>query len=160
MKYFLTFVIFLTALKLQAQLNDNLTDGNFSATPSTQASDAQWELYSNLNFNTSSANYVDIYLMADQANLLSGSLNGYFVRIGGTTDEISLYRKVAGTAVKIIDGTDGICNVSNNTLKIKVIRTASNDWTLSRDITGTGTGYFTEGTINDATIATSSFFGI
>ncbi|TXI83843.1 MAG: hypothetical protein E6Q38_02795 [Crocinitomicaceae bacterium] len=196
MKYFLTFVIFLTALGLQAQLNDNFTDGNFSAnpawigddsvytvvdvagdmhlrsnklqtnssfylaTPSAQASNAQWELFTNLTFNTSSANYVDIYLMADQSNLLGGTLNGYFVRIGGTTDEISLYRKVAGTAVKIIDGTDGVTNVSNNTLKIKVIRTSANDWTLSRDITGTGTSYFTEGTINDATIATSSFFGI
>jgi hypothetical protein len=196
MKYFLTIVIFLIAQALQAQVNDNFTDGNFSAnpawigddsvytvvdvagdmhlrsnkvqtnssfylaTPSTQASNAQWELYTNLVFNTSSANYVDIYLMADQANLLSGTLNGYFVRIGGTTDEISLFRKVAGTAVKIIDGTDGVTNVTNNTLKIKVIRTSANDWTLSRDITGTGTSYFTEGTINDATIAASSFFGL
>lgn len=196
MKYFLTFVVFLTALRLQAQLNDNFTDGNFTvnpawmgddsvytvvdvagnmrlrsnktqinssfylATPSSVATNAQWELFTNLTFNTSSANYVDIYLTADQSNLLSGTLNGYFVRIGGTTDEISLYRKVAGAAVKIIDGLDGTTNTSNNNLKIKVTRSATNDWILYRDLTGTGASYFSEGTINDATITSSSYFGV
>jgi hypothetical protein len=40
--------------------------------------------------------------------------NGYFVRIGGTPDEISLYRDDAGVAVKIIDGTDGRAQVNSS----------------------------------------------
>ena len=145
----------------QLRSNKLLPNSSFYlATASTLSTDAQWEFFVNLNLNTSSANYTDIYLTADQSNLLSPSLSGYFVRIGGTTDEISLYRKVSGAATKIIDGADGITNTSINTLKIKVICTASNDWTLSRDITGTGISFFTEGTINDASVTGSSFFGI
>jgi len=132
----------------------------YLSTPSSQSTDAQWEFYTHLAFNTSSANYVDIYLIADQSNLFSASLNGYFVRIGGTSDEISLYRRVSGTAVEIIDGTDGVTNISNNILKIKITRSISDDWVLDRDITGTGTSYFNEGTVNDATINASNYFGI
>ncbi|MDP4866726.1 MAG: hypothetical protein NWR53_08710, partial [Crocinitomicaceae bacterium] len=79
----------------QLRSNKLLPNSSFYlATASTLSTDAQWEFFVNLNLNTSSANYTDIYLTADQSNLLSPSLSGYFVRIGGTTDEISLYRKV------------------------------------------------------------------
>jgi len=132
----------------------------FLATPSTQLTSGQWEFFIQLQFNTSSLNYVDIYLTSDQSNLMSPTLSGYFVRIGGTTDEVSLYRKVAGTATKIMDGADGVTNTSNNTLKIKVKCSATNDWTLERDITGTGTAYVLEGTVNDAVLSSSSFFGV
>lgn len=132
----------------------------YLSTPSALAVDGQWEFYTNLSFNTSSANYVDVYMTSNQANLLSGTISGYFVRIGGTTDEISLYKKVAGVATKIIDGVDGVTNVSNNFLKIKVTRSATNEWKLERDITGTGGSYVSEGIITDATVVGSSFFGI
>jgi hypothetical protein len=132
----------------------------YLSTPSTIANDCQWEFYINLQFNTSSANYVDVFLMSDNANLLSAGINGYFVRIGNTQDEISLYKRVAGVNTKIIDGVDGVTNFSNNVLKIKVIRDASNLWSLERDNTGTGNSYFLEGTVADADVTTSSFFGI
>lgn len=131
----------------------------YLSTPSTLASDAQWEFYSNLQFSTSSANYVDVFLTADNANLFSATLNGYFVRLGGTTDEICLYKKVAGINTKIIDGIDGVTNSSNNTIKIKVTCTALGEWKLERDLSGTGNSYFTEGLITDVTLTTSSFFG-
>ena len=41
-----------------------------------------------MNFNPSNANYTDIYLVSDNP-VLTGSLNGYFVRLGNTTDEVS-----------------------------------------------------------------------
>lgn len=131
----------------------------YLSTASSTMNDTQWEFFTQLQFNTSSANYVDIFLSSDNANLLAAGLNGYFVRIGGTADEICLYKKVAGVNTKIIDGTDGVTNVSNNTLKIKVTRTAAGDWALSRDISGTGASYVAEGSINDLTFTTSSFFG-
>lgn len=144
------------------QLRSNKTIASTSfylSTPSAQAVDGQWEFYTGLNFQTSSANYVDIYLTSNQANLLSATISGYFVRIGGTTDEISLYKKVAGVATKIIDGVDGTTNLSNNILKLKVTCSATNEWKLERDLSGTGSSYFTEGLITDATVTTSSFFG-
>ncbi len=145
------------------QLRSNKTIPSTSfylATPSTQAQEGQWEFFTSLQFNTSSANYVDVYLTADQSNLMAANLNGYFVRIGGTTDEISLFKKVNGVATKIIDGTDGITNTSVNNLKIKVTRTSLGDWKLARDVTGTGNSFFQEGVINDVALSTSAFFGV
>lgn len=132
----------------------------YLSTPSTLVNDCQWEFYVNLQFNTSSANYVDVYLISNSADLKAASFNGYFVRIGNTADEVSLYRRTGSTSTMIINGTDGVTNFSNNILKIKVVRTASNVWTLERDITGTGNDYFLEGTVTDATHLTSSHFGI
>lgn len=131
----------------------------YLSTSSTLATNCQWEFWVNLQFNTSSANYVDIYLTSDQANLMAATINGYFVRLGNTTDDVCLYKKVNGTATKIIDGIDGILNTSNTTLKVKVVRDASNNFTLSRDMGATG-NYTVEGSIIDASSTSSSFFGV
>jgi Lamin Tail Domain/Bacterial Ig-like domain len=102
-----------------------------------------------------------VFLTASASDLTLTNTTGYFVRIGGTLDEICLYRKDASGAVtKIIDGVDASTNTSNNTLKIRVVRNAANLWTLSRDVTGTGASYFTEGTVTDVTFSASAFFGI
>lgn len=143
------------------QLRSNNTTANstfYISTASSQALNGQWEFNVNLQFNTSSANFVDVYLMSYNANMVSA--NGYFVRIGGTPDEISLYRSTGATSNIMINGTDGVTNSSNNTLKIKVTRDVNNVWTLERDISGTGSSYVTEGTAVDNTFTTSSFFGI
>lgn len=131
----------------------------FITTPSVKALDARWEILVTLQFNTSSANYVDVYLTSAQSNLLSLTNSGYFVRIGGTPDEISLYKMNSGTATILINGTDGITNSSNNTIRIKVIRDATDTWTLERDATG-GTNYFLEGSVTDNSVTTSNYFGI
>ncbi|MFN7012878.1 MAG: lamin tail domain-containing protein, partial [Bacteroidia bacterium] len=141
--------------------NSQTTNNTFYlSTPSTLVNDCQWEFFVNLQFNTSSANYVDVYLISNSADLKAASFNGYFVRIGNTADEISLYRRTGTTSTMIINGTDGITNFSNNVLKIKVVRTAANVWTLEYDNTGTGNDYFLEGSVTDATHLTSTHFGI
>ncbi len=141
--------------------NSQTTNNTFYlSTPSTLVNDCQWEFFVNLQFNTSSANYVDVYLISNSADLKAASFNGYFVRIGNTADEISLYRRTGSTNTMIINGTDGVTNFSNNVLKIKVVRTAANVWTLERDNTGTGNDYFLEGSVTDATHLTSTHFGV
>jgi Lamin Tail Domain len=147
---------------LQLQSNNTIANSTYYlSTASTLATTTQWEFYCNLTFNTSSTNYADIFLTASASDLTLNTTTGYFVRIGNTNDEICLYKKDAtGVVTKIIDGVDGITNISNNILKIKVIRNAANLWTLQRDITGLGTSYISEGTITDNTYTTSSFFGI
>jgi Lamin Tail Domain/CHU_C Type IX secretion signal domain/Bacterial Ig-like domain len=146
----------------QLQSNNTVANGNFYlSTASSLATIAQWEFYCQITFNPSSANYIDVYLTASASDLTQNTTSGYFVRIGNTSDEISLYRKDAsGTSTIIINGADGILNTSNNVMKIKVIRDASDQWTLFRDLTGTGSNYVSEGSAIDATITTSLFFGI
>lgn len=152
---------FIVNPSLQLQSNNTVANSSYYlSTASTKATTAQWDFYCQLTFNTSSTNYVDVYLTSSASDLTISSITGYFVRIGNTADEICLYRKDAGGPVKIIDGVDGSTNTSNNTLKIRVVRNAANQWSLSRDITGTGNSYFSEGQTTDATYATSAFFGI
>lgn len=146
----------------QLQSNNAVINANFYlSTANAMATTAQWDFYCQITFNPSGANYIDIYLTASAVNLTLATNTGYFVRIGDTPDEISLYRKDAGVAaVKIIDGIDGILNTSNNIMRIRVTRNAANQWNLQRDITGTGNNYISEGTSNDATYLTSAFLGI
>ncbi len=144
----------------QLRSNSSVASSSFYITaPSSKATNGQWEFWVNLQFNTSSTNYVDVYLTSELSDLLSATNNGYFVRIGGTPDEISLYKVTAGSASILINGTDGITNSSNSTLRIKVIRDVNNLWTLERDASG-GTNYVLEGSIADNTFTTSNFFGI
>jgi hypothetical protein len=148
---------------INGQLRSNsliAKDTFYVSTRSTIAKEAQWELYVNLKFATSSTNYVDIYLTCDSSNLKNTNRVGYFVRIGNTSDEICLYKRAGGKNIKIIDGVNGITNTSNNSVKVKVTRDAHYLWRLKRDLTGTGLNYITEGTVIDSSITTSSYFGI
>ena len=147
---------------LQLQSNNTIVNSTYYlSTASTLATTGQWEFYSQIIFNPSSTNFIDVYLTASAADISLNTTTGYFVRIGNTDDEISLYRKDAtGVVVKIIDGVNGILNSSNNVMKIKVFRNAANQWNLSRDLSGTGSNYFNEGAVTDATYLTSAFFGV
>ena len=71
------------------QLRSNSTTASsdfYLSTSNSLAASCQWEFWVNLQFNPSSANYVDVYLTSDQQNLQGSNINGYFVRIGNTAD--------------------------------------------------------------------------
>src|SRR5665647_1947876 len=114
---------FIVNSSLQLQSNNTVANSNFFlSTPNSLATSAQWEMYIQLAFNPSSANYIDVYLTASSSELSADATTGYFVRIGNTNDEICLYRKDnSGAITKIIDGADGVLNTSNNAMKLKVI---------------------------------------
>jgi len=132
----------------------------YISTTNTITSNCIWEFWINLQFATSGANYVDAYLMSDNSNLLTSTINGYFIRIGNTSDDISLYKSTTGTQAILIDGVNAtVASSTNNLIKIKVTRTSANLFTLERDMTGTGSGYVSEGSITDASFSTSTAFG-
>ena len=131
----------------------------YLSTPSALATNAQWDFYFNFKFSTSGANYADVYLMSDVANVTIPN-DGYFVRIGGTTDEVSLYKIVGGVPTILIDGPDGSVNSSsNNPFNVRVTRDLANNWTLEYD-DGVLGSYTNVGSVNDNSITTSNFFGI
>lgn len=152
---------FIVNSNFQLQSNSTVPNNTFYlSTVNAMATTAQWDFWVKIDFNPSSANYVDVFLTASASDLLSNSTYGYFVRIGGTDDEICLFRKNnAGVVTKIIDGVNGVLNTSSSTMRILVTRDASNLWTLKRDLSGTGNTYFNEGSVTDATYTTSSYFG-
>ena len=147
-----------TALSNILQLNAPAVSENaYLSTPSASINNASWEFLVTIINGTSSSNYTDVYLVSDAA-VLTGSLNGYFVRIGNTSDEVSLYVQTGTTKTRIIDGADARVDGSAAILKIKVTRNASGLWQLSSD--PTTTGYVVEGSVTNATHVSSAYAGV
>ncbi|MEO7960742.1 MAG: lamin tail domain-containing protein [Ginsengibacter sp.] len=146
----------------QLQSNSLVPSSNYYlSTPNTLAQAVEWNFFLRLDFNPSSANYVDVYLIASLEDLMASGNTGYFLRIGNTDDELALYRKDDGNSgAKIIDGTDGVLNQSSNLLKIRITRNVDNLWTLYRDVSGTGNSFVSEGSVTDATYTSSAYFGV
>ena len=105
------------------------------STPCQASTGTVWEFWANLRLATSSGNLADVWLMASQTDLKNTSNTGYFVRLGGTADEVSLFRKDSTrTAVLVIDGLDGtLASTTNNLVRVRVTRTTANRWTLERE---------------------------
>lgn len=146
-----------TSLQLQSN-NTVASSSYYLSTASAKATSAQWDFYVQIDFNPSSANYVDVFLTASASDLTLATTTGYFVRIGGTDDEVSLFRKDNGSVTKIIDGANGSLNISNSTLLVTVIRDGSDQWSLSR-ILNAGAS-FNEGFVTESTYNSSAFFGV
>jgi len=143
----------------ELQLYDNTESGSAYLSTSSQAiNNTSWEFLVKFDFNPSSANYANVYLTSDQ-NSLDGNLNGYFVKIGNTSDEISLYRQDGDNQTEIIDGTDDRVNYDPVNVRVKVTRDDSGNWTLQSDTLG-GTNYYTEGNVFDDTHLLSYFSGV
>ncbi|MGM0545514.1 MAG: lamin tail domain-containing protein [Bacteroidota bacterium] len=118
----------------------------------------EWETYIELGFNPSGSNLSRFYIVADNQDL-KGNVDGYFVQIGDTEDEVSLYRQDGNTITKIIDGTDGLVDSNPVTVRIQVTRGIDGNWELFADPTG-GTSYNSQGTATDNTYAQSEFIGL
>jgi len=134
------------------------TDTSYLSTPSAAISNATWEFFVQMTFNPSSSNYAKIYLVSDQANL-RGPLNGYFIKVGNTTDEISLYRQDGLTETEIIDGIDTRVGTNPVNVSIQVTRDNAGNWQVFSDTTG-GTSYVLEGSGLENTYTSTSFFGV
>ena len=149
----------------QLQSNGDTTSASnrkiYLSTASEQMSGIQWEFFVNPKVGTSSNNYMDVFLTSDLP-ALTGDNKGYFVRIGGTPDEVSLFRKDGSALeVQVIDGVDAQINSSStNPTKVKVTRDVSGNWNLFADYDGTGALYNFIGTASDLTYTTTEWFGV
>jgi len=134
-----------------------VTGTAFLSTPSLAIHEASWEFSMRMDFTPSSTNYARIYLVSDQANLQT-PLNGYFVKVGNTSREVSLYRQTGSTETEILDGRDDRVNLPVVVLRIRVTRDALGQWSMWSE-TG-GTGLELEGSTVDTTHGLSGWFGI
>ncbi|GAB3588867.1 lamin tail domain-containing protein [Hymenobacter daeguensis] len=132
------------------------------STPCQASTGTVWEFWANLRLATSSGNLADVWLMASQTDLKATNNSGYFVRLGGTADEVSLFRKDSTrTAVLVIDGLDGtLASATNNLVRVRVTRTTANRWTLERDLAGTRTFVAEAAQPVDATYQRSVAMGV
>lgn len=133
----------------------------YLSTPSMLINNTQWEFFVNPRAATSSNNLMDVFLTSDSARL-TGNNRGYFVRIGGTPDEVALFRKDGtGNPTYVIQGVSGLVSSSStNPFRVKVLRETGGNWTLYADKGGSGTAYELVGTATDMTYTNTQYFGL
>ncbi|MBC7426453.1 MAG: lamin tail domain-containing protein [Bacteroidia bacterium] len=141
--------------KLQSN-NSVVNSSYFISTKNEIAVHALWQWSINIQFNPSSVNYADVFIVSDSADP-GKAKNGYYVRTGSTQDDICLYKLIQGVSVKIIDGVDGLLNKSSSDLKIKIYRTGNAKFELYYALKSGGS-YVSLGSVLDSSVLTSSFF--
>lgn len=135
-----------------------VSDESYLATESQSIEDAVWEFYVEMDFQPSGSNLARVYLVANSPNL-NGNLNGYFVEIGGSNREISLFKQTGTTREKIIAGDENSVLMSPVNTRIQVTRDETGNWELLRDTLG-GTNYISEGTVFDDTFIQGFYSGV
>lgn len=149
------FIVRSGQLKLEApQVNDFA----YLTVPCSAINNASWEFFVGLDFNPSSTNYARIYLSSDKSNL-SEPLNGYFVLLGNTADDVSLYKQSGLTYTKIIDGADRRIDLPSVSIRIKVTRDNNGLWELFTAI-GPDETYTSEGTTTTSLDSRARYFGV
>ena len=111
-----------------------------------------------LEFNPSSSNYLDWFLLTNDSIDKSQS-NGYFVRVGDVEDDVSLWRKQNQELTKIIDGLNDRVDVNPVDIRIKAERLYGGNWSLWVDVLD-GNGWVLEGTVQDHEINLAKFSGL
>ena len=151
--------------QFQLQLNENVAANStryLSVPAATSTNDSTtWEFWAHELFSPSSTNYARVYLQSSASDL-TGSLNGYFIRLGGitgTVDSLELFSQTGTTTTKLIGGTVSALGGTTALARVRVTRNTSGVWNMYADYTG-GTNYTLEGTATDLTHTAGDYFGV
>lgn len=141
------------------RLNDSSAGTAFLSTASEAAFDALWKFVFRITFNPSATNYAKVYLTSDRPDL-SAPLNGYYLRLGGSSDrDICLFRQTGNTSTMVIDGRNGALNASSSLVQVSVTRDGQGLWTLKTRLSSESEDV-TEGSATDKQIGASAWFGV
>ena len=143
---------------LQLQSKATATSVSWLFTPSEAIANASWECWAKIAYSTSASNFSSIYIISDRNDLTAGC-NGYFVQIGGTNDEVSLFVQEGTKKTKIIDGIDKRTDGNSVEMRIKVTRDADGNFSLYSKLP-TETDFVLEGTTQNNIFTNSAFFGL
>jgi hypothetical protein len=121
-------------------------------------SDASWEFVFKMDFNPSSSNHAKVYLLSDRETLDS-PLNGYYLRLGHTGDDICLFRQSGNVTEKLITGRAKALDTPSCHVRVLVTRSRQGFWTLKTDLAG-GRDFTLEGSVQDKQIDRSAYFGV
>ena len=142
----------------QLHLKSSGSDTSYLSTESACLNNSEWNFWVKHSFNSSGNNFSRIYIASDCKNL-KGGLNGYFVQIGSSDDNISLCRQDNNIITEIISGANVFTGNSVNELRIKVIRDTTGNWELYCDNSG-GEIFQKEGEGFDNIHNTSTYLGV
>ena len=131
-----------------------------TAAPTSIFDSTVWESWVELDFSPSGSNYGLIYLSASVPDL-SGSLEGYYLKIGGISgsqDAIEFYRQDGNASELLITATPGAVGGDPALARIRMTRSESGLWQLYVDYSG-NEDYQLEGEVTDETYRFGSYFG-
>ena len=144
---------------LQLRLNAPSSGGiSTLSTSSTAIMNGTWKFEILLDFNPSSSNFAKVYLVSTHSTL-TDPLKGYFVKIGGHEDEVSLYYQNGYNETNIINGKDKRIDRSPVHLNIQVNHYLDGSWELFSDSLASF-GFISEGLAFHDSLLSSSFFGV
>ena len=142
------------------QLQSKASTASYSAlfTASEAFADAVWQVWVKITYPTSASNYAVIYLTSDVVDV-SGACNAYYVQIGNTNDEVSLYLQQGTKKTKIIDGIDKRTDGSVVEMQIKVTRDALGNFALYSKLPNEN-DFVLEGMTKNNAIVRAHYFGV
>jgi hypothetical protein len=126
-------------------------------TESEAVENAQWQFYFRMNFNPSANNYTEVYLTADHPDV-NFIENSFYLVLGTTSDNISLWEKRAGVARRLINGIVKRLDINNVTGMVRVKREAGGLFVLESNIADGG--WVEEGRCEASVGITSVYFGL
>ncbi len=115
-----------------------------------------WKFSVELNFNPSSSNYAQVFLVSSH-NAYTDDIEGYFIKIGDTQDDISLWKRQNGKNTKIIDGEDKVISENHSIINVTVYRDEIGNWSVSASVNDINIG--TQNIFDDSIIE-NQFTGI
>lgn len=144
----------------QLQSNGTIAKDLFLSTNSNVGI-GEWQVWCRFNLSPSTSNFMRVYLMSDNSNLL-GNLNGYYIQCGGVAgnfDSITLYKQKGNSRTRILGGRPSTVSKAINTVRIKVLRDEQGNWQLYADTTG-GRNFVLEGIGNDNEFTNVAHLGV
>lgn len=136
---------------------DPITNESYLSTRSRAIDTATWTFRVCMDFNPSSSNQAKVFLCSDSPDL-EAELNGYFILLGGSRDEISLFRQTGLSAEKLIEGPEDMLDLNVVDCRVMVSRSSLGEWVLLVDVTG-AQNYSEIGSAIDTSILRSTHFG-
>lgn len=141
------------------QLNDEAKEGTaYLYAISGRLRETVWRFTADFRFNPSSKSFVRYYLSASSYDFIDNA-EGYFIQLGSTTDEVSLYRQDGEECHKLITGRKKLLDHSSFSVSVKVTCDADGKWTLYSYLSGADYDWHEEGIALDDTYAVSSYMG-
>jgi hypothetical protein len=125
-------------------------------TASTSMEEAIWQFRFSLGFNPSSANYAKVYLAAD-ATETSQLHRSFYLVLGSSDDNVSLWQLKNGQHELLIEGLAGRLNISAPEGEIRVTRHRGGELILETNV---GEGWQEEGRVEGTEGFSSVWFGL
>ncbi len=143
------------------QLYDPNTAGQaYLSTPSTLLRGATWEFKVFFyTFNPGNKSFLKFYLVSSQQDLTS-EMNGYYLLLGGTGKNISLFRQDGVKTQLLISGNKTSLDMPQCTVLIKVTCSDTGKWTLYSKVKDEDTDWKEEGNVTDKSINESQYAGL